>query len=294
MLNNKNNVYIVGELVEIKSFKEGVWGDDKKYVTANVVVKSNVNGQELLTEARTFINEKTASGTVNKNYTTVLNINDLLGKRVVISGANLTSERFWSARTNQLVNSTRINFNLIRAARANENEDKVTFEFGGFVTRPIKEVTDENDEVKYYQISIGQATYKEDNMFEVNFIVDKDNVKAVQVIGDQYVSGATVEVSGICRTIVNKRIVATEVAFGEAIPKEYINTDKKFVITGGSEVISGEGEYTEEVINNLVKIYSDTGKEIQAKAASAEKTSTASASPAAKPKPKNTNLAGLI
>jgi hypothetical protein len=294
MLNTKNNVYIVGELVEIKDFKNDVWTDnngDHKYVAATVVVKSIVNDQELLTEARAFINELTKNGTVNKNYTTLKDVDSLLNKRVVISGARLVSERFWSTRTSQLSNSTRINFNLIRAARSTETDDKVTFEFGGFVTRPIQEVLDENGEVKHYQISIGQATYSENDMFEVNFIVDKDNLKAVQVMGEQYTSGATVEVSGVCKTIVSKYSKQTEIAFGEPIVKEYINTDKKFVITGGSEVLSGEGEYTDEVINNLVAVYSAKAKEIQAKATSAEKTS---ASPAAKPKPKNTNLAGLI
>ena len=290
---NKNKVYIVGELVEIKNFKEGIY-DDKNYVAATIVVKSEVDGQTLLTEARTFTNEKNKDGSLNKNYPTIKNISDLLGKRVVVSGASLVSERFWSSRTSQLVNSTRVKFNVIRLAKSTETEDKASFEFGGFVTRPIKEVTDENNEVIYYQISIGQANYAEDNMFEVNFTVDKDHEKAIQYMEDQYISGATVEVTGVCRTIVTSKSVSVDAAFGEPIAKEYINTDKKFVIISGSEVISGEGEYTEEVINNLVAAYSATGKDIQAKAASAEKTSTASASPAAKPKPKNTNLAGLI
>ena len=290
---NKNKVYIVGELVEIKNFKEGIY-DDKNYVATTIVVKSEVDGQTLLTEARNFTNEKNKDGSINKNYATIKNISDLLGKRVVVSGASLTSERFWSSRTSQLVNSTRVKFNVIRLAKSTETEDKASFEFGGFVTRPIKEVTDENNDVIYYQISIGQANYAEDNMFEVNFTVDKDHEKAIQYMEDQYISGATVEVTGVCRTIVTSKSVPVEAAFGEPITKEYINTDKKFVIISGSEVISGEGEYTEEVINNLVAAYSATGKDIQAKAASAEKTSTASASPAAKPKPKNTNLAGLI
>lgn len=290
---NKNNVYIVGELVEVKDFKDDVWGDNKNYVSATVVIKSIVDDVELLTEARAFINEYTAAGAVNKNYATLKNIHELLNKRVVISGGRLESDRFWSTRTNQLVNSTRIKFNLIRPARPSDNQDKVTFEFGGFVTRAIKEVTDENDEVKYYQISLGQATYKEDNMFQVSFIIDKDNVKAIQFMEDQYVEGATVEVSGICRTIVTQKETTTDVAFGEPIVKTFNNVDKKFVITSGSEVLSGEGEYTDEIINNLVLAYKSSGDAIQAKAAQGEKAdNTAASTP--KPKPKNTNLAGLI
>ena len=62
MLNTKNNVYIVGELVEVKDFKEGFYGDNVNYVAATVVIKSMVNDQELLTEARTFINELKKDG----------------------------------------------------------------------------------------------------------------------------------------------------------------------------------------------------------------------------------------
>lgn len=290
---NKNSVYLVGELVEVKDFREGTHSGDKNYVSATVVIKSIVGDNELLTEARTFCNELKTDGNVNKNYTTIKNINSMLGKRVVISGASLRGERFWSPRTNQLVNSVRTNFNLIRLAGANDKEDKATFEFGGFVTRPLTEVVDENNNIKYYQITLGQANYKEDNMFECTFTVAADNVAAARAIEDKYVAGATVEISGVCQTIVTVIEKETEVAFGDPVIKKYNNVDKKYIILGGSEVISGEGEYTEDAIARLVAAYNAEGKEIQAKASSNEK-ATASASAQPKPKAKSSSLAGLI
>ena len=292
MLNNKNNVYLVGELVEIKDFKEGFYGDNLNYVSATVVIKSIVNDQELLTEARTFINELKKDGTPNKNYSVIKNIQNMLNKRVVISGATLRGERFWSAKTNQLVNSVKVNFNLIRLASSRDNEDTVTFEFGGFVTRPLQEVVDENNVVKYYQITLGQANFKEDNMFEVSFTVDADNEKAARAIENMYEAGATVEISGVCRTIVNVVEKTTEVAFGDPIVKKYNNVDRKFVITSGSEVITGEGEYTADVIDRLVAAYKAEGKEIQSKASNAATDSSVSNAP--KPRSKNSSLAGLI
>lgn len=292
MLNNKNNVYLVGELVEIKDFKEGFYGDNLNYVSATVVIKSIVNDQELLTEARTFINELKKDGTPNKNYSVIKNIQNMLNKRVVISGATLKGERFWSAKTNQLVNSVRVNFNLIRLASPRDNEDTVTFEFGGFVTRPLQEVVDENNVVKYYQITLGQANFKEDNMFEVSFTVDADNEKAARAIENMYEAGVTVEISGVCRTIVNVVEKTTEVAFGDPIVKKYNNVDRKFVITSGSEVITGEGEYTADVIDRLVAAYKAEGKEIQSKASNAATDSSVSNAP--KPRSKNSSLAGLI
>lgn len=294
MLNTKNNVYLVGELVEVKDFKEGFYGDNVNYVAATVVIKSMVNDQELLTEARTFINELKKDGTPNKNYSIVKNIQSMLNKRVVISGATLKGERFWSSRTNQLANAVRVNFNLIRLASTKDKEDTVTFEFGGFVTRPLQEVVDENNVVKFYQITLGQANYKEDNMFEVTFTVDADNEKAARAIENMYEAGVTVEVSGVCRTIVNVVEKTTEVAFGDPIVKKYNNVDRKFVITSGSEVITGEGEYTAEVIEKLVAAYKAEGKEIQAKASNTATTTNSSVSNAPKPKAKNSSLAGLI
>jgi hypothetical protein len=291
---NKNSVYLVGELVEVKDFREGTHSGDKNFVSATVVIKSIVDGQELLTEARTFCNELKADGNQNKNYATIKNINSWLGKRVVISGGSLKGERFWSPRTSQLVNAVRTNFNLIRLASANDKEDKATFEFGGFVTRPLQEVLDENNNVKYYQITLGQATYKEDNMFECTFTVTADNIAAARAIEDKYVAGATVEISGVCQTIVTVIEKETEVAFGAPVVKKYNNVDKKFVILGGSEVISGEGEYTDDVIERLVAAYNAEGKDIQAKASSNEKANTNVSSSQPKPKAKSSSLAGLI
>lgn len=289
MLNTKNTVYLVGELVEVKDFKEGNY-DDKNYVATTIVIKSIVDGVELLTEARSFTNELKKDGTPNKNYSTMKNISTLLNKRVVVSGAQLRGERFWSPRTNQLTNAVRINFNIIRTASP-KDEDKATFDFGGFVTRPLQEVVDENNNVKHYQITLGQANYSETNMFEVAFTVDASNVAAARAIENMYTAGTTVEVSGNYRTIVTTVEKVTEVAFGDPVVKKYNNVNRKLVITSGSEPITGEGEYTEEAISKLIAAYNAEGKQIQEKALS--QSNTSSEKPAAKSKPKS-SLAGLI
>jgi hypothetical protein len=292
MLLTKNNVYIVGELVEVKDFKTLQYGaDSKNAVSATVVIKCNLGEQENLIEARTFISELTSKGTVNKNYTNILNIENLLNERVVISGGQLVSDRFWAANSQQLINSTRINFNLIRKANLKEMEDKATFEFGGFVHTPLQEVLDADGNTKYYSMTLGQSNYKEDNMFTVNFIVDKDNVAAIRSIQDNYEQYSTVEISGILQTIVTQIKKETQVAFGDPVVKVYNNVDKKYVITGGSEVVTGEGEYTEEDLKRLLTAYKEEGSSIQAKANS---TDTKTSTPSAAPKAKKSSLAGLI
>lgn len=294
MLERTNRVYVVGELVEIKDYKKGVYNNDKEYIATTVVIKSIVDGKELLIEGRSFVNKLKKDGTVSKNYTALEGLNDMLNRRVVLTNAEIEGDRFWSDRTNQLVNSTRINFNTIKLA--SKENDIATFEFGGFVTRPLQEIVDENGNVKYYQITFGQANYKEDNMFEAIFTVEADNINAARAIEQIYEAGVTAVISGNYRSIITCVEKTTDVAFGDPIVKKYYNSDRKFIITSGGEAITGaeNGEYTEEVIAKLVAAYNESGKQIQEKALSKTTSSTDSKTVAPKPKAKNSSLAGLI
>lgn len=288
---NKNDVYIVGELVEIKDLRQISYGDNQNAISATIVVKCNIGEEENLIEVRNFTNELTKAGAVNKNYATICNLNDMLNKRVVISGARLTSERFWSANSQQLLNSTKVSFNMIRLARSNETEDKATFEFGGFVTNPLVEILDEDGNLKYYEMSIAQANYKEDNMFIVKFALNKDNVKAATAIQRAYEVGTTVQIVGNISTIVTQHKTETPMAFGEPVVKTFTNVDKKFFITSGSNPIQDEGCYDEATIERLIDAYKQEGIAIQTKAASSGETKTASPST---PKVKKSSLAGLL
>lgn len=293
-----NSCYIIGTLVEVKDFREVTYGaNNAEAVTATIVVKSQLGeGDEnaSLTELRTFCSKLTKAGAVNKNYNTILHIQDLLNKRVVVSGATLNGERFWAKNTNQLVPTTKYNFNLIRPASANQTEDKAEFQFGGFVYRELQPKVNEDGDILYYQMSIAQANYKEDNMHVIDFVVDKDNQTAVKAIEKMYEQGATVEVSGVCRNIISTTVVEEEVAFGEPIKKTYTKTDKRLVITSGQPVIQGEGEYTLENIKALNDAYVKEGTEIKDKANSTvQNSSNASSATDSKPSKKSA-LAGLI
>jgi hypothetical protein len=301
MLSKTNNCYFIGTLVEVKNKKEGSYskdGVDYPYISLDIVVKSNVeiNGEvvEVTNELRNFTNKFTKSGTVNANYNTLCNIDELLNKRVVVSGATLQGTRFWSAKTNQLVPSTKYNFNIIRPAKA-DDKDTATFSFSGFVYKPLTERTDADNNVEYYQMSLAQANYKEDGMHVVDFIVDKDNLKAIQVIESKYEQGSTIEIFGICKNIVTNVTKTEETAFGEPITRILPRSDKKLVITQGKEPIIGEGEYTIEDIKRLNAAFIAEGEQIKNKAVNTPSTpATNNASSPAKPMSKKSALAGLI
>jgi hypothetical protein len=255
-----------------------------------------INEEENVFSLSAFCNKINNDGSTNKNYNKLVNIKELVGRRVVISGARLVGDRFWSKQNNQLVPAQKFDFSMIREASDKENEDKAEFEFSGFVVRELAEKTDAEGNLLYYQMTIGQATYKEDNMFMLDFIVEKDNVAAARAIENAYPQFATVSIHGVCRNIVTTTTVQEESLFGEPIVKVYTRNDKKLVITGGDQPITGEGEYTEEHITALNKAYVAEGEAIKAKAMNADNAPAASAATTSAPKTvnKKSALAGMF
>lgn len=287
-----NKCYFVGTLVEVKDHREVTYGDNKTAYSAKIVIKSVLeDGTESLTELQNFTSKTNKDGSLNKNYSIIANIKELLNKRVVVSGASLVGERFWAKNTNQLVPATKYSFNLIREARPTD-KDTATFSFGGFVARELVEQTDADDNIVCYKMTIAQANYREDNLQMIDFVVSKDNLAAVAAIQKMYTQGTTVEVEGICSNIVTTTTKTEERAFGDPIVKVFTNTDKKLVITSGGEPVEGEGEYTVEVIQTLMDAYTRQGIEIKNKANNESGIQTAEAAP--KVPSKKSALAGLI
>jgi hypothetical protein len=273
MLLKTNSCYFVGELVEVKNLRTGTFNKkdasgkeiSDNFVSADIVIKSVIDGQEITNELRNFTAEHTLKGTVNANFKTISNIQSMLNKKVAISGASLRGTRFWSAKNNSLVPSVKYNFNIIRLARVGE-ADASSFTFGGFVVKPLAEHNDADGNLDYYQLTMAQATYREDNMQLIDFIVDKDNIKAKSTIESRYPVGTTVEVSGICRNIVTNVTKTEEVAFGDPITRVLPKSDKHLVITSGKEPVVGEGEYGIDAIKALKEAYNKEAEEIKNKA----------------------------
>lgn len=293
-----NNCYFVGTLVEVKDHKELTYGpENKEAVAATIVLKCVLgegdNATESVVELRNFTSKLTKDGKINKNYDKIVNINDLLGKRVVIAGAQINGERFWATNTSQLVNSIKFNFNMIRAAKADETEDKAEFEYAGFVYKELYERTDADGNVQHYVISIAQANYHENNMQVVDFVVDKNNIAAVKAIQQYYTQGATVSISGVCSNIVTQTTKTEEAMFGDPIVKVFTKTDKKLILVSGKPVIEGEGEYSVEAIKTLVDAYTKEGIEIKNKSTNDSNVQTAQTATKSAPSKKSA-LAGLI
>ena len=301
-LEKTNDCYFVGELVEVKRVTPLTYTRNNapvEAISASIVIKCILgeDEQENVFSLEAFVNKLTKSGSINKNYEEIKNIESLLGKKVVIPHAQIAGNRFWSPRTNQLVSASRLSFTFIREASKSEiaGGDKATFAFGGFIARELTEKTDADGNVLYYQLTMGQANWNENNLCLVDFAVSKDNLKAVQVMQKYYETGKTTTIRGVCQNIVTLQKEETESMFGDPIVKVYTKNDKKYLITSGDNLINGEGEYTVDAIKALNEAYVAEGEKIKRDAMNSETNEPAKSTESVKATaPKKTALSGLF
>ena len=261
---NKNEVVVVGTLVdnglEIKESQGG-----QTYITGNISVKSVIDGEEKVFEFRLFsFQYKKGTTEINGLFKTYSNLDTKIGRRVKVIGA-VEENRFFQERTGQIVS---FNFNSGRFIYdvTDKTPDSATFEFAGYVEKPITERTNKDGDLLYYEITMGQANYNGTKPVVVKFQIPADNRRAVSYIERNYERGVTATINGNLNVEVEKITKEEEVAFGDPVVKEYVNTYKAYQIVSGSEPIFGRSEYTAEQIRNFANAYEDESIEIQNKA----------------------------
>lgn len=267
---NKNEVVVVGTLVDnALEIKESQGG--QTYITGNIAVKSVINGEEQVFEFRLFSFQfKKGTTEINGLFKTYASLDSKIGKRVKVIGG-IEENRFFQERTGQIVS---FNFNNGRFIYdvTDKTPDSATFEFAGYVDKPVHEKTNKDGEVLHYEVTLGQANYNGTKPVMVKFQVPAENRRAVTYMERNYEKGVTVTVNGNLSVEVEKITKEEEVAFGDPIVKEYVNTFKAYQIVSGSEPIYGRNEYTNAQIRNFANVYEDESIEIQNKAKDRVKT----------------------
>lgn len=246
-----NKIYVIGTLAQVKDVRTGD-KDGIKWLAGTAVVTSDTNEFEF----KYYASEKTQKGKDNSRYANYETLANRVGERVKVNGE--VSGRLWfNEAQGQVINFNELSAGFFNTPKPSE-ADVATFEFGGFVVKPLYERYNKEEELIAYEMEVAQANYNGDNMQIVRFSVDKDNPKTVSAISSAYSKGTTIFISGVIKYEVVMEEKVEEVAFGDPIVKKYQNTRKSFVITAGKQPIIDDGlAYSPAQIATLQSAYSD-------------------------------------
>ena len=280
-MTKKNNVFIVGTLVDVKTDVR-TSSENKTYISGKVSVKVVVNGVENIIDASIYANEKTKEGADSKMYKSYLGLESLIGKRVRITGS-LGEGSIVDESTGDVRHFNQINARFINAAYSTDTEDKATFEYSGFVVRELYERKDKEDNLLGYRIEVAQATYNDDNCIVVRFDVDKNDTKKADTISTHYIAKSTVEFQGTLGAVTTMETKTVEADFGDPIVKTFAKTEKSYTIVSGNLPLDEDDEqaYSAEIIRTLIDAYKNSDHERVEKAKANAASSATVANPTA-------------
>ncbi len=269
-----NKVFVVGTVVEVDTSIRQT-ADGRKYINGKLVVKSVSNGVENLIDLKVLAFELTKDGSVSKAYQTFSTLEAYLNKRVRVTAELREGSMVTQEGTIRKFNEVYAKF--VSAARA-DAVDAITFEFNGFVVKPIYERTDREGNVIGYRIEVAQANYNDTAIQIVRFDIDKDDLNIASAIEAHYLPGASVCFNGEIQYTSRSVTKTEEVAFGNPVSKTYTSVEKVYRIKGGNEPydVDSPNCYSEEVITRFIQAYKDA----DAARLAAAKESSAPAAPA--------------
>lgn len=266
--NKTNIVRIIGTLESATTEIKNSSRDGHEYIIVNAVVSSVINGVRNEYDVRFMANKLTADKKINKLFEQYQGIETLIGKKVDINGS-LRTNRFFSTRNNQIVNSQTIDGKFIHGT-VESAIDVATFTITGFIAQLLTEKTNKEGKVYRYDIVIGQGNYANDcaNLFTLH--VDPTNSAVVKGITNSYKIGDTVQFNGALNFKVEHVTVEDKnSAFGEPLVRTYTNRQRNFYILGGSNPLTVEdGAYPSEIIQALIAGYKAKDVELSAAATS--------------------------
>jgi hypothetical protein len=238
-----NKVYVVGTLKEVNIRKGEKDGQD--YVAGDFIIEVSADN---MIEFKFFSYANSQKGP-SKRYTNYLDLENMKGRRIKVSG-ELTGRAFYQAAQGQVIPFNEVTAGFINPAR-DVDEPVATFEYSGFVSKPLTERRNREEALVGYDLEVGQANYSGTNMQVVKFSVDPEARNIVKSIQENYAKHSTVSFSGIIQHTPITETKTEEVEFGDAIVKTYTSVKKSFLITGGKAPLLNELAYTAEQISTL-------------------------------------------
>jgi hypothetical protein len=254
-----NKVYIVGQLQEVK-LRDGD-KDGKAYIAGDIAVEVS---EDNLIELKFFSFATTADGKANKRYANFKELESMKGRRVKVSG-ELSGRAFFQAGQGQVITFNEVTASFVNLAK-DVDEPVATFEYSGFVYKPLIDRTNEEEQLIGYDLEVAQANYKGDAMQVIRFTIDKDSVNIANSVRSHYLKHSTVTFNGIIKHTPLTQTKKEEVEFGEAIVKTFTSVKKQYLITGGKAPITTEVAYTGAQIQTLESSYAQYLSSVEADA----------------------------
>ena len=169
----------------------------KNYIAGSFKVEVT---PENIIEHKFFSFETTNDGKPNTRYKNFADLASFEGRRVRISG-EINSRAFYNSREGQVIHFNEINSGFVNLAKETD-ANVATFEFSGYVIKPLHERMNKNEELVAYEIEVGQADYSGENLRTVRFTVDKDNSRMVNSVQTHYGKNTTISINGEINYIV--------------------------------------------------------------------------------------------
>jgi hypothetical protein len=267
-----NKVYVVGNLEEVKTTIR-TSDSGKTYINGSIVIKTLVKNAETVVEMKILAFEKKVDGGINKQYDAFTKLEGMLHKKVKVSG-RLQEGSMVNAQ-GEIVHFNEVYASFVNLAKT-EDVECSTFEYSGFVVRPLYELKNKNDELLGYRFEVAQANYNDSAMQVLKFDVDKDDINIANAIDGNYTSGTTVKFGGSISYLTKTETKIEEVAFGDPIPKTLTTTIKTYRVTCGDQPFEegGPETYTKEEITKFIADYKTADAERLAKAKEGTDTAT--------------------
>lgn len=261
-----NDFKITGVIKATKDLESKTSKAGEEYLSGSITIETCVDGQTSLFDVEVYQKKLTKDGKPSVLFDTYLGLANKIGQKYTVNGS-ITENRFFDKKTSTLASAYKLAGKWFNPAKVGE-ADSASFTFSGFVNKPLTERKSKKDDgsIICYDIEIGQASYNDDKCAIYKFQIDPTNANVYNGIANNWQVGSTVKFSGKLSCIVEQKTVEEKSGFGESVVKTFINTTKRFWITGGDMPIMDGKQYSLADVQRLKSVYAQKDLELQAAA----------------------------
>ena len=144
--------------------------------------------------------KKTKLGAISKLFISHNKLDSFLNQRVELDcelGEGIM------VKDNSPITFNQINLKFVKAANIGA-ADAATFDFSGFVVKPMSELVDNDGNTVGHRIEIAQENFSGTNIQVIKFDIDKADTSIANAIETYYMPGETVSVNGVISYVVTE------------------------------------------------------------------------------------------